>query len=246
MVKKNLFGSPKLTMFYQSCKDFIFEHKFYEVYRLENTETEAVLTLFNFYRYTKNHKTGLIRVEYWCLVSQQWKKERAKKDLKYCYTIPFFESSFLKSLIIIQDNVIRKIVAYLRKKYLENKNSLLHYEDKLVEILKKYLQRRSIILQNYANHTKRLTKWLWQYFWDKSIVSTVIKIEGHRVHLGHYLFYQKHIDKLARVTCEYPNLFPLLSQINPRYWDDPNLFSYHYWVAPSDGETPQSNQKNLY
>ncbi|MBP4132426.1 PcfJ domain-containing protein [Gallibacterium anatis] len=232
MSKRILFNNPELTEFYQICKSFIYENKFYEVYRLENNKNESVLILFNFYRYTKKHKTGQIKVEYWCLKSQKWKRERAKKKLKYCYTIPFLNLS-LNYLFYVQENVIIKIVEYLRIKHPEYKELSSYFISTLIDLLKKYLYRRTIIFRNAPNHTKHITKWLWQYFWDKSIISAVFRIEGYGAHLGHYLFYQKHIAKLARVSREYPNLLPLLSQIKPTYWDDPNLFSYDYWVNKS-------------
>ncbi|MDK9560760.1 PcfJ domain-containing protein [Gallibacterium anatis] len=232
MPKRILFNNPVFTRFYHLCKDFIYENKFYEVYRLENNKNESVLILFNFYRYTKKHKTGQIKVEYWCLKSQKWKRERAKKKLKYCYTIPFLNLS-LNYLFYVQENVIIKIVEYLRIKHPEYKELSSYFISTLIDLLKKYLHHRTIIFRNAPNHTKHITKWLWQYFWDKSIISAVFRIEGYGAHLGHYLFYQKHIAKLARVSREYPNLLPLLSQIKPTYWDDPNLFSYDYWVNKS-------------
>lgn len=245
-MNKVLFGNPEVTAFYQTCKTFIFTYNLCEIYRVENNDDEAVLILFNLYRYTKQHKTGKIYAEYLCLKEKKWKRERVKKTFTHCYNLPIFKVS-LKYLLYMQHDVIVKVVNHLQRLHPQARGMLYSWKDKIISMLKKYLRKRSIILSHYENHMKHLTKWLWLHFWDKSVISMLVRIEGYcnNNNLSHYIFYQKYLPVLDRVKTEFPNLLPLLSNIRPCYWDDPNLFSYQYWVISKEGQLPRCQETDF-
>ena len=75
-MREILFGSRELTEYYRKSLALIHQYKLYQSYKLEVNKTEALLILFNCFRYRRDLATNKLSVEYLNLKSGKWEKDR--------------------------------------------------------------------------------------------------------------------------------------------------------------------------
>ncbi|MGR3808177.1 PcfJ domain-containing protein [Pasteurella testudinis] len=224
-MREILFGCAETTAYYRRVCDVIFTYRLYEPYTLHIDEMEATLTFFNFFRYCRNLKTGRVRAEYFSLKTRMWQKDTCyyhKGDYRFrhCPDIRLYNRSG-GLLYAIQGAVITQLQRGLSQ-------GIFH------SVCESLINKRltfSPIFKNTFAHDKRITAWLWQHFLDRPVISMLARLGYFRcMTLSYYTFYQPHLTAFNQVANDYSNLLPLLRHIKPRYWRDPNLFSYAYWV----------------
>ncbi|ANF70970.1 hypothetical protein A6043_06470 [[Haemophilus] ducreyi] len=249
-MREVLFGSRELTEYYRKSMALIHQYKLYQPYKLDVNDTEATLILFNCFRYRRHLATGRFLVEYLDLGSGKWQKDRVIHggDFFYFSRCPDIRCFHSKKWLL---NAAKEQMLNQVSKVVERKNYVYFdrnapkkgrlYLDQVDSIIKKYISRNNVIMQNAFNHEKRIGKWLWQYFFDRTLISAVTRIElWENTRLSTCVSYQKHLNKIDKIATEYPNLLPLLPEIPRRLWSDPNLFSFHYWVGAGQ-EQPYIN-----
>lgn len=241
-MREILFGSRELTEYYRKSLALIHQYKLYQSYKLEVNKTEALLILFNCFRYSRDLVTNKLSVEYLNLKSGKWEKDRVIHKsgsvfkFSHCPDISCLKGKkwLLYYAMHCMLNQVKTIVNH--HKIYTNFDRLTPIKGRLTldvidSIIKKYICRNNVVMKNQFNHEKHITKWLWQHFFDRSLISIVSRIERlERVNLSSCIYYQIHISKIDRISAEYPNLLPLLSEIPTKLWSDPNLFSFNYWV----------------